>query len=33
MIDIVTVSHDPGDIVTNPMLLFLLRLREMRHFE
>lgn len=33
MNDIVTVSRERDDIVTNPMLLFLLRLREMRHFE
>lgn len=33
MNDIVTVSHDPDDIVTNPMLLFLLQLREMYRLE
>lgn len=33
MNDIVTVSREPDDIVTNPMLLFLLQLCEMHRFE
>lgn len=33
MNDIVTVSREPDDIVTNSMLLFLLQLCEMHRFE